>query len=479
MRRFTVDVIDHCGVWVSLSKQLKPIGELPYGLTKNGINPDLLFVDIQEQCADLRFIDGYSLESLLHKAHVRDLDAAISFQLEDNNFRKDHETSRPKWLQTFGICVSRLSSISSENTGSLAGLGETLENVTICYRNKLMLTPVVDSKPIGRAVVKEGALISDTLYVQQLPVSRLANLIPIIIGDFLESPQLQAAAAYCFERSDYLIIEYFKANYVLDEQATKDSFAKNTTQVYEKLIPETLILQPAAATDLGNLIGSEQSSEERSFNDQLQEPVETQKLSAPKLSEVEDILSENHIENRLDDPFSASASKDRDGLARSGSSQQSGSTSISGVGNPSPSDVKSDKTNLSEHPEESGNSAQYSIVLQYAELLGLKEVGDGLFRSSNFTTLRRQRGDLFPWIMEAPNGTELKRFLVRTSPFVASPLELDTVAFGLLERLPDLHSILIPDTSGNIIEISGIQLQAMITDGRIKVFPSSYRLALV
>ena len=117
--------------------------------------------------------------------------------------------------------------------------------------------------------------------------------------------------------------------------------------------------------------------------------------------------------------------------------------------------------------------------MQYAESLGLKEVGDGLFRSSNYTSLRRQRGDLFPWILEAPTGLELKRFLVRTSPIVASPLELDTVAFGLLERLPDAHSILVPDTSGNTTEISGIQLQAMIADGRIKVFPSSYRLALV
>ena len=479
MRRFTVDVIDHCGIWISLSKQLRPIGELPYGLTKDGINPDLLFVDIQEKCADLRFIDGYSLESLLQKVPVRDLDAAISYQLEDNNIRVSQEVSRPQWLQTFGMCVSRLSAVSSDNTGSLAGLGETLKNVTICYRDNLMLTPVVDSKPIGRAVVKDGALISETLYVQQLPVSRLASLIPIIIGDFLQSPQLQAAAAYCFERSDYLIVEYFKANYVLDEQAAKDSFGNLATQVVEKLIPEAQILTPTADTDLGDLIGSELYSEERSLNDQPQDPAETQKLSAPKLSEVQDFLLEDDIEKHPDDPFSAPSSMERDGLARSASSQHSGSTSSRGVSNPPLPDEISDKASPSESPEETGNSAQYSIVVQYAESLGLKEVGDGLFRSSNYTSLRRQRGDLFPWILEAPTGLELKRFLVRTSPIVASPLELDTVAFGLLERLPDGHSILIPDTSGNATEISGIQLQAMITDGRIKVFPSSYRLALV
>jgi hypothetical protein len=116
--------------------------------------------------------------------------------------------------------------------------------------------------------------------------------------------------------------------------------------------------------------------------------------------------------------------------------------------------------------------------MQYAEQSGLKEVGDGLFLGNDQTTLRRQRGELFPWILEAPTGIETKRFLVRTSPIIASPLELDTVAFGLLERLPDGHSILIPDTSGKPTEITGSDLQAMIADGRIKVYPSTYRLAL-
>ena len=238
------------------------------------------------------------------------------------------------------------------------------------------------------------------------------------------------------------------------------------------------MLTPTADTDLGVLIGSELSSEERSLNDQPQDPAEIQKLSPPRLSEVQDFLLEDDIEKHPDDPFSAPSSMERDGLARSASSQHSGSTSSRGVSNPPLPDEISDKTSPSESPEETGNSAQYSIVVQYAESLGLKEVGDGLFRSSNYTSLRRQRGDLFPWILEAPTGLELKRFLVRTSPIVASPLELDTVALGLLERLPDGHSILIPDTSGNTTEITGIQLQAMISDGRIKVFPSSYRLAL-
>ena len=143
------------------------------------------------------------------------------------------------------------------------------------------------------------------------------------------------------------------------------------------------------------------------------------------------------------------------------------------------SDNQASSDSQSRPSEEPGVSAQYGVIAQYAQSLDLQEVGDGVFRGSDQTTLRRQRGELFPWILEAPSGLEIKRFLVRTSPIVASPLELDTVAFGLLERLPDGHSILLPDTSGGITEMSGVQLQSMISDGRIKVYPSSYRLAVM
>ena len=479
MRRFTDDVIEHCSVWISLSKQIRHIDELPYGLTGNEINPELLFDGIQAQCADLRFVDGYALESLLKKVPILDLGTAISYQLEDCNNQISHDTPKPQWLQIFGSCVSRLNAISSENTDSLAGLGKILKNSRICYCDNLMLTPVVDGKPIGRSVVKDGALVSNTLYVRQLPVSRLASLIPIIIGDFLQSPQLQAAAAYCFERSDHLIIDYFKANYGLDQHSSSESLFQAPTHVDEAPNPTTQIPQRAHGSDPDLLISSASFSEQGSLGDQLEDHTVMHPSIAAGQTEVPILLRQLDREILPSDHFSMVSSKDIDEHGHPASSQQPSSATSWGTSSDRGSNTTSDKRSSSVSPDESGISAQYNIVMQYAESLGLKEVGDGLFRASDCTSLRRQRGDLFPWILEAPTGLEIKCFLVRTSPIVASPLELDTVAFGLLERLPDGHSILVPDTSGNTTEISGHQLQSMIANGRIKVFPSSYRLVLV
>ncbi len=477
MRRFTNDVIDHCNVWISLSKQLRRIEELPYGLIKNEINPELLFDVIQSQCADLRFIDGYTLELMLQKVPIRDLDSAISYQLEDSNSRSSHQTSKPQWLQTFGMCVSRLKAIPSENTNSLAGLGETIRNAQICYRENLRLTPVVDGKPIGRAIIKDGALVSNTLYVQQLPISRLASLIPIIIGDFLQSPQLQAAAAYCFERSDHLVVEYFKANYGIDEQAFSEPVIQTSEYVEKATYFANQNPRRTDGADTDLFVSSSLFVEETSSRNQLEDHTFKQPPIDIVRTEEADFLQQDEVEDPPNEIFSITSINDLDVHARSAAYQTS-STSGEDVSRDKSSVPSLDEMSTSDSPDEPGNSAQYSIVMRYAELLGLKEIGEGLFQSSDHTSLRRQRGELFPWILEAPTGLEIKRFLVRTSPIVASPLELDTVAFGLLERLPDEHSILIPDTSGSTVEISGSQLQEMITVGRIKVFPSSYRLAL-
>jgi hypothetical protein len=482
MRRFTNNIIDQCCVWISLSRKLKRFDELQYALSGSAINPDSLFDEILDHCADLRFIDGYSLESLLQKAPIRELGVAISYQFEDWNNESNGASEKPQWLKTFGLCVSQLNQNPSEYTKLPSGAGEALSRAPINYVKNLRLIPMVDGKPIGRPIEKEGALVSDEIYVQKRPASRLANLIPVIIGDYLQSPQLQEAAAYSFERSDDLIIEYFQSNYGLSQAAARKSW---TTASFSQVKSWSVAERDPLGIDQGDSgLPSDSSS---LYSGELPETwpagcSETHADPTESQADIPDFLKQYAAERPGDAPVATAASQEVDLLSQRIPSCDPGMPSSMGsigVLDEQELDVRTDKKILSEVPDETRNSAQYNIVMQYAERLGLKEVGDAVFYGSNQTTLRRQRGELFPWILEGSNGLEIKRFLVRTSPIVASPLELDTVAFGLLERLPDGHSILIPDTTGNPTEISGSELQAMIADGRLKIFPSSYRLALV
>jgi hypothetical protein len=72
----------------------------------------------------------------------------------------------------------------------------------------------------------------------------------------------------------------------------------------------------------------------------------------------------------------------------------------------------------------------------------------------------------------------VKHLIVKTTPLVASPLDIDSVAFGLLEKLPLTHSLLLPDTEGNAMELTGSDLAELISSGRVKVYPASYRLSM-
>ena len=109
----------------------------------------------------------------------------------------------------------------------------------------------------------------------------------------------------------------------------------------------------------------------------------------------------------------------------------------------------------------------------------MMEKADGFFEDQDSRNLSRQRGELFPWILGGPDGEIEKHFIVKTTPLVLAATELDSVAFGMLEKFPLSHSLLLPTTTGVVTELSGKELQDLIRLGRIKVFPASYRLAMV
>ncbi|QBE68628.1 hypothetical protein SynWH8101_1040 [Synechococcus sp. WH 8101] len=481
LRRFTDSVIDRCGVWLSLSKQLKLLTELPYGLSDEAFDTNSLFDETLDRCADLRFVDGYSLDLLLQQGTIQEITNSLSYQLTDAPDSTQLAFAKHEWLQTFGQCVSKIKPESTDKSNSV-NAGIVLSQAPIYFRNDLRVTPILDGKPIGLAIEKDGALISSAIYVKQLPGPRLANLIPIIIGEYLQSADLQAAAAYCYERSDEIIREYFRVNY--NVILTAPNFALAATSAPQAESTFQVTNPEEREYDHGSIVASQTSPEQSNQSHQEmfakeleQEPIRTAHKEIPSF------LKPNDFETVFTDAPASHSSTPSPEEASLG--EYRGSALLGAADSPhEPSaspDINSDHQGRSESQsqpsEEPGVSAQYGVIAQYAQSLDLQEVSDGVFRGSDQTTLRRQRGELFPWILEAPSGLEIKRFLVRTSPIVASPLELDTVAFGLLERLPDGHSILLPDTSGRITEISGIQLQSMISDGRIKVYPSSYRLA--
>jgi len=480
MRRFCVDIISDCSMWVSLSRKLRYIDDLQYGLVSSGMKVELLFDETLDKCADLRFIDGYSLESLLKRVPIRKLEAAICYTLDDGVSTAIEASERPQWLKTFGVCISKLSTAVHETEKLPPQSGESLSRASIKYAPKIYLIPKIDGSPIGLPVMKEGVFLSDTMYVQTVPPSRLASLIPHIIGEYLQNPQLQTAAAYCYERPDELIVEYFKSNYGLANPLAEDpSSLKETSSCNHS--PDSLDVlscgDDAVFSPVSDNLFRNGKHLTNNTTDELTGMEDIARRHPTDSIELHSINDGDHADDEPAPPLSAI---DTNLLSVLSPTQQ-----------PSPhaDDGKPDSDNQIPTPGSDTKAAagaslgketstQYKIVLRHAHHLGLTESGDGSFCGDCKTTLRRERGELFPWVLQDATGLVVKRFLVCPLPLVAAPLELDTIAYGLLERLPDEHSILLPAANGTTTEITGVQLQEMIVNGHIKVFPSGYRLAL-
>jgi len=483
LRRFSDSVIDQCGVWLSLSKQLRSLKELPYGLSDADFDTNYLFSDTLNRCADLRFMDGYSLELVLRQGPIQEITEILSYQLIEAHVPTKKSNAKPQWLQTFGQCVSRLK-LESPNNSRLFDSGSVLAKAPIYFWDDLRVTPMLDGKPIGRPIEKDGALISGAVYVKSLPGSRLANLIPVIIGEYLQSAELQAAAAYCFDRSDELILDYFMVNYGVNVEDSDLPLVTASPQQTQS--SEHIVFSPKqkegnvsrGAIDHDNPMNPFGGLPNSADNESLQMAPGPLTPKAPDLVSLDD-SAVIFIGDRRSDPLMTGP--DVDPLDKSTNQTRLNQADLATVASTSVGSDLGSSGSVKAKPDafvDAGFSAQYALMVEYAQSLGLHEISDGLFRSDDQRTLRRQRGELFPWVLEASSGLEVKRFLVRTTPILASPLELDAIAFGLLEQLPDAHSILLPDTSGKAGEMSGIQLKAMITNGRVKVFPSSYRLAI-
>lgn len=465
LKAFPQVVISECEVWLSLADRLQAIGQFNYGLSSNAIAVDSLFDEILASTADFRLLDGLGVHSLMSTVGLRALDSALCYELEapDNSAKRDAQ--RSPWLEAFGLCVSRMVRLDEGESPGYLSLGTQLCESRVCCRDEIRIIPMIDGKPVGTPITREGAITPGFIFVNKLPISRLASLIPVVLGEFLGSSELQAAASYCYERSEELIFDYFYANFSLvellavDEKPSGDAKiepAKDLSQERSALLPESL----------------NQSS---IYSDSSCKPRKVSPGSDPEQSSVLE---------KIDTPISNHAD-----LAYRLSHATPGSESIASLDS---SDLNIDLQETSETvtmlqqsaanklpDDESTNISQLSLVRNYASSLAMMEKSDGLFVDQDSRNLFRQRGELFPWILVGPDGEAVKHFIVKTTPLVLAATELDSVAFGMLEKFPLSHSLLLPTTTGVVTELSGKELQDLIRLGRIKVFPASYRLAMV
>jgi hypothetical protein len=465
LKSFPQVVVSECEAWLTLAGRLQAFDQLDYGLSSNAITVDSFFDEILTRTADFRLLDGLGVHSLMSSVGLPALDSALSYELEASDEFAHRDALRLPWLEAFGLCVSRLPRLDEGNTPDYLRLGTQLRESRFCFRKEIRIIPMIDGKPAGTPISREGAITSDFIFANKLPQSRLANLIPVVLGEFLGSSELQAAASYCYERSQELVFDYFQANFNLVELPAGDKNPSSEAKM--ELAKDSA---PAQSPPLLESLG--QSSR---YSDSSGKPTKISSgADAWQPSVLESINTPTSNQPDLGSSFSP-FNPDSELLASFGTSEldassQENSEFAGGLPHSVVNTLPEDET---------ANVNQYSLIGNYALSLGMTEKADGFFEGRDSRKLFRRRGELFPWILVGPDGDAVKHFIVKAKPLVLAATELDSIAFGMLEKFPSSHSLLLPSTTGDVSELSGQELQDLIRLGRIKVFPASYRLAMV
>ena len=116
------------------------------------------------------------------------------------------------------------------------------------------------------------------------------------------------------------------------------------------------------------------------------------------------------------------------------------------------------------------------MIERFAVAQGFRKVGDDRYQHGDGSIIVRRHGGGFPWELLGPQGQSLC-LLPREHCLEKEPLQLDAVAWGLLELSPAGYALVLEGVDGAPRAVSGAQLRTMLNDQRLALYPATYRLA--
>lgn len=119
-----------------------------------------------------------------------------------------------------------------------------------------------------------------------------------------------------------------------------------------------------------------------------------------------------------------------------------------------------------------------TLIERFAATRGFRKDHDGRFFNSSGDWIGRTREALFPWERRSSSGQLVIYYLDVDHCLELEPLQLAADLWHAFRELPGQYSLILASADGAPIEISGKELNKLETDGRLKLYPASYRIAL-
>jgi len=352
----------------------------------------------------------------------------LSSHLEDRLYSRPLSADLPErkpWLNMIGVELYRIDLNDVAETARIRNLASELAETVWQTTPGLETVPYIDGTPAGTPKRAEVVWLNKMLYVDHIPIAKLARLVPDKLGKIFGRPDITAALNYCFGRSPTDIKEYLEENFKLEPRAVN--------------VPTVDVTKVSngehASTDTG--------AAPQPLSDEMHADYET----ATKGDEVDAALvvqSENKGESIRD---------------------------------------------IEEHPDELDEivvtphkgqphpkTTKLRIIERFAQAIGFQKDGDDRFFHTDGRWIAKTIGDLFPWEMRTAAGKIIRYFWLKDHCLEQEPLQLEADIWGLIDSYPEIYALVLSNLQGDPVEVQGELLRAMRAGGKITLYPATYRL---
>jgi hypothetical protein len=115
------------------------------------------------------------------------------------------------------------------------------------------------------------------------------------------------------------------------------------------------------------------------------------------------------------------------------------------------------------------------LMENFALARGFHRDGEAFVHPDGSRFVKEAEG-CFGWCLNDATSRKARHFRAIDACLERQPVEIPHESWTAIERAPDAHSLILLDSHGHPVEITGSNLCRMKQDGIVKLFPASYRL---
>ena len=422
LTRHAARIWSECGHWINLAGEWAPVETLAYALSMQSLVAwSHLHEWVKKKTADLQRLSVETVEAPPFSALP-----PLAAHIEDRFHRKAPATvsaERRAWLNQLGIELRRIQLEDQSEATRIRELAADLAATSWQTTPGLEIIPYIDGTPAGVPRRAEVIWLDRVLYAEDRPLAKLARSVAQELGRSFRRQEIADAIKLCFDRPLEFVIDYMEENFKLAprEVTAPTSTADEEAADNDHTDPVSITLQPPTI-------------EVETTTDEEGEGHESAGINIDEPSDKDDEVSDEGHD---------------------------------GSGSPSVTQPK-DRT----HPK----PPKLNIMERFACAQGFKRDGEDRFFHPGGSWIARAHGARFPWELRTAGGDLVRYYWAKDHCLEREPFQLDADVWGLLDQSPDRYALVLSDSRGEPVEITGSRLRAMHGAGEITLYPATYRL---